>query len=432
MDTLTVGAQPVYRLMGGPLPKNLGAGKASSAQKLLTVVAVAVMAAVLRPAATSIGPVLAELKADLGFTDSVAGFLTALPGLAFAIVGLTANRVVPKLGLLPALLQASALIFLGLLVRALTGSWELFLLFSFVALAGMAIGNVLLPAFIKVTFPQKATAMATVYTTFLAVGAITPTFLAPILEQRGSQWLGPNSGWRVAVGVWTLLALTSFVLWLLVRIRVPLPGAAASFGKGERFRVRQLWRSPTAVALMLFFGTQSMNAYIQFGWLTQIYRDLGLDAQPAALMTTIVAAGGIPAGLLMPRVVAGQKWLPASIVVFAVLLVIGYTGIAFAPTWLPWLWALALGLSGFAFAGALAMIIERTTNPDVTGAASAFVQSFGYFLAALGPFVVGAAYEAIGSWHPILLGLAATAVPLGVAGLLAARPRTIDEELRAD
>ena len=58
-----------------------------------------VTAVVLRPAATSIGPLLAEVKADLGMSDTVAGFLTPLPGLCFALVGLTANGVVPMFGL---------------------------------------------------------------------------------------------------------------------------------------------------------------------------------------------------------------------------------------------------------------------------------------------------------------------------------------------
>lgn len=391
--------------------------------------AVVVTAVVLRPAATSIGPLLAEVKADLGMSDTVAGFLTPLPGLCFALVGLTANRLAPKFGLVGSLAQAALLITAGSVVRVLTGSWELFLVFSFVALAGMAIGNVLLPAFIKVAFPQRSTAMATVYTTFLAVGAILPTMLARPLERVGAARLGEVTGWRAAVGVWALLGFASLVLWLLVRARTVLPGAATSYGSGPRFRTRRLWGSPTAVALMLFFGVQSMQAYIQFGWLAQMYRDGGLPSGSAALMLTIVAAGGVPGGLLMPRIVAGRRFLAPTIVVLSALLAAGWLGIAFAPTTTPWLWALFLSISGFAFSGALAMIIGRTSSPTVTGGVSAFVQPIGYFLAALGPFLVGFAYELIGDWKPILFVLAGTSLIMGAAGVIAARPRPIDREI---
>ena len=37
-----------------------------------------------------------------------------------------------------------------------------------------------------------------------------------------------------------------------------------------------LLASPTTFALTLMFGIQSMHAYVQFGWLPQIYRDAGL------------------------------------------------------------------------------------------------------------------------------------------------------------
>lgn len=403
----------------------------SAGPGLAALLAVVITAVVLRPAATSVGPLLAEIKADLHMSDAVAGFLTALPGLCFGLVGLNANRLAPRFGLVGALGQAALLIAVGSVVRVFTGSWQLFLVFSFVALAGMAIGNVLLPAFIKVAYPVRATVMSTVYTTFLAAGAILPTLLARPLERVGAAWLGDVAGWRLAVGAWALLGFASFVLWLAVRRRARLPRDAASYGSGTRMRSRILWRSPTAVALMLFFGVQSMQAYIQFGWLSQMYRDGGLDATSSALMLTIVAAGGVPGGLIMPRVVSGQRFLRPAVVLFSLLLATGYLGIAFLPTTVPWVWALCLSISGFAFSTALAMIIERTDSPVVTGAVSAFVQPNGYFLAALGPLLVGVAYQLVGSWTPILVVLASTSIVMGWAGLLASRPRVIDGEVGA-
>lgn len=393
----------------------------------LGILAVVTTAIVLRPAATSIGPILDELQGDLGVSAAVAGALTALPGLSFALVGLTANRLVAKFGPVSTLIQASLFITLGIAIRVLTGSWVFFLVFSFMALAGMAIGNILLPAFIKTAFPHSSARMSTVYTTFLAVGAILPTMLSSPLTSVGAQALGTTHGWRLSVGVWAALGAVSLLAWIAVRVKCSFPQGALVTQRS--IPLRDLVKSPTTLGLTLFFGTQSMQAYIQFGWAAQMYRDGGLDQTASAMMVTIIALGGIPAGLFMPRVVARRKGLRPLVVFYSALLAVGYLGIAFAPTTLPWLWALALSISGFCFSTALALIIDRTRDPIVTGAVSAFVQPFGYLLAAIGPLLVGVAYQYLQDWRPILCILAATSLVMLAGGMVATRSRIIDDEL---
>jgi CP family cyanate transporter-like MFS transporter len=55
----------------------------------------------------------------------------------------------------------------------------------------------------------------------------------------------------------------------------------------------------------------------------------------------------------------------------------------------------------------------------------------GYALAAIGPFLVGLLHEATGDWDLVLVLLALTAVPFTWAGLRAARPVWVDDELTA-
>lgn len=390
-------------------------------------VASIVMALTLRPAATSIGPVLEELSAALDLSPTSAGFLTSLPGLCFALVGLVANRFTAATGMVGALVIAAGLAVAGLVLRAATNSWQLFILFSLLALAGAAIGNVVLPAFIKAEFPRRAAPMATAYTTALAVGSTVPMFMsAIILRQADAVW--PGDGWRFALGVWAGLAVLSLLLWLLLYIRVPHLRLKPSRTR-RATPLRALFRSRTAVALMFFFGLQSMHAYIQFGWLPSAYRAGGLSVDAAAWMSTIISLGGVPGGLIMPPIVARRRMLRPAIASFGVLLVVGYVGIAFAATTLPWVWALCLAVAGFCFPTALALIIERTKDPSVTAAVSGFVQPVGYLLAALGPLLVGTAFGAIEAWPPILLALAGTSVLLVAAGWVASGKRYIDQEL---
>lgn len=403
-------------------------------QLFASLFAVIAAGLVARPAATSIGPVLSEMSTGLGISPAVAGVLTALPGFTFAVVGLFAAKLPRRFGLLTSLLVSSTLMVIGMVLRVLGDSWQFFLVFSFMALAGMAVANVLVPIFIKSERASQTALLTASYTTFLAVGQVLPTVFSSPLASAGTREVSSDFGWRFALGVWSLLAVLSLLAWIWVarRRRTKRGNTNRQVKNSRPVAITHLWHSPTAVALMLFFGIQSMHAFLQFGWLPTIYRDGGLSPTPAALMVTIVTLCGVPAGILIPSLVNRGKFLRTLVVSFAVLSALGYVGIALAPAHAPWLWAVALGIAGGAFATSLALITARTRSVGVTAAVSGFVQPVGYFLAALGPLAVGMAFEAIGRWQPILFGLAASSVFLGVSGLVAVRPRMIDDELPRD
>jgi MFS transporter, CP family, cyanate transporter len=109
----------------------------------------------------------------------------------------------------------------------------------------------------------------------------------------------------------------------------------------------------------------------------------------------------------------------------------GFTGLLTAPTTLPWLWALLLGVGGSAFPWCLTMIGLRAHSQDGTAVLSGFVQSTGYVLAAAGPLGAGLLFDVTGGWTVPLGVLAAMAVPLVLVGLTFARPRYVEDELPA-
>jgi hypothetical protein len=65
----------------------------------LLVVGVLLIGAVGRAPLTSVGPLVAELRADLGLTSAATGLLTTLPLLAFALFSLVAPRIAGRIGL---------------------------------------------------------------------------------------------------------------------------------------------------------------------------------------------------------------------------------------------------------------------------------------------------------------------------------------------
>ena len=108
--------------------------------------------------------------------------------------------------------------------------------------------------------------------------------------------------------------------------------------------------SPTALALTTMFGVQSMHAYVQFGWLPQIYRDAGFVGHVCRGALASVSGIGLFGGLLIAGGDRARRGLGgAGLASFGVILMAGYAGLILAPATVPWLWAALLAVSGFAF-----------------------------------------------------------------------------------
>lgn len=384
------------------------------------LVAAILIAINLRPVASSVGPVLEEVTAGLGMSTAVAGFVTALPGLCFGLVGALAVGLARRVGMTRGIVLGLLTLVVGLAARVMIDNTVLFLLLTAVALGGAAIGNVLVPAWIK-RQPRDVRLM-TVYSAGLTLGgALAAALVAPISAAS-------DLGWRAALGVWALLALVAIVPWSIIMLRERasrgVPGAATHPPQQGR-----IWRSPTALALTVLFGIQSMNAYVQFGWLPQIYRDAGLSAGYAGVLMSLLTALTLVGALMMPTVIARSPSLTPWMILFGTLLVVGNGALLVAPATVPWLWAILLGISGFAFPTAIALITARTRDPQVTARLSGFAQPTGYLLAAIGPAVVGVIYQAAGNWTVVLILLMLSGVVLTVAGLRVAHPSWVDDEL---
>ena len=254
----------------------------------------------LRPAAVSVGPVLDEVSTALGLGGAGAGLLTTLPVLAFSTVGAVSPALAARFGPHRVTLVALGLLVAGLTGRVLTDSAAVFLGLSFLALAGMATSNVLLPSLVKRHFPDRIGLMTAVYTTSLALGLTAAlTLTAPV-----SQALA-GSTWRTGLGVWAGLAAVAalpwFLLWRLDHTATLTRGRAGQVGWSDVARTRLGW------TMAAFFGLQSIQAYAAFGWFAQLFRDSGYSATTAGLLVGILAGASIPTSLLVPWLAARRR-----------------------------------------------------------------------------------------------------------------------------
>lgn len=389
----------------------------------LAVVAVLVASLNLRPAIASLGVVITDITEHFGSGGAAAGILTALPGFCFAVFGIAAVPLARRIGLTATVCAGMVVSLIGVGLRPWVGHMWVFILLTGFVVAGIAVANILLPAWIKRHGGRNIVTLTTIYTALLGLGgALGP--LSVLLFH------GPNA-WQWALFIWVIAAAAQLLIWLLVLRRSgnDFPrGTVPQAGDGPGAK---LWRSPTAVALMLFFGMQSMNAYIQMGWLPTMLIDAGVGTGQASLAVSLLGLAGLLGGLLVPTMIARFRRFEFFPPVFALLTICGYAGVILAPAQGWFLWALLLGLGGFCFPTALALIPSRTISPEITARLSGFVQPVGYLFAGVGPLLVGAGYGSLGGWSVILVVLIFTAVLKGVFGFLAARNRTVDEELAA-
>lgn len=395
---------------------------------LLLFTAVFVAAFNLRAGISSLGAVLADTLDAFQVGGSLAGVITAIPGLFFAIFGLLAVPLATRLGLTRALFLGAALAFIGLAARPWVGDIWVFIVLTALVTTGIAVANVLLPAWIKNHGGRHIVALMTVYGSVLGFsGAVGP--LTAVLS-------GAPDAWRWALFLWTIPAALQVLVWfgLVLRVGRDVPSSTPPHTPGHAggpVRSVSLWRSPTAVFLMLFFGLQSMHAYIQMGWLPKIYVDHGVSAATASLALALTGSFNIIGGLIMPAIIHRLRsivWLP---VLFSALMGAGYLGLWLAPATTPMLWAALLGVGGFCFPTAIALIPARSRVPLVTARLSGFVQPIGYVIAAAGPLLVGVVREATGDWSVILPVLMVLCALMAAVGFRAARNVSIDEELAA-
>lgn len=381
----------------------------------LILTAILLVAVNLRAAITSLGSLLDEVRTGLDLSATVAGMITTLPALSFAAFGALTPWLARRIAPARLLLLAMGLLAGGQLVRVLTGSAAVFLTTSAAALAGIAIANVLLPVLVKEYFPGRTGLVTGVYTMALIAGSSTAAAVSvPVAHAFGS--------WRAGLGVWVLLAAAGLVPLLLVRPRPAAPDAPDA----ERLAVRP-GRTGLGWAMALYFGLQSLSGYATMGWLPQIFRDAGYHPATAGLLMAGVPAVGVPLAFLMPALAARGVNLRALVLALSAAMGASYVGLAFAPHTMPMLWVSLLAIGQSAFPLSLAMIGMRSRTPGGTVALSAFTQSAGYLVAALGPLLVGVFYEMTGGWRLPLTFLFAAAVLQAFAGLAAARPRYIED-----
>ena len=394
---------------------------------LLGVVLVALN---LRIAVASVSPILDLVRADVALSATEAGLLGTIPVVSFAAFGSVTPVLARRIGLEPLLVLAMLLSATGEVVRSGTSTSTGFLAWSVIALAGMGMGNVLLPPVVKRYFPDRIGVVTSVYSVTMTFSTALPALLAvPVAERLG---------WRASLSVWSAVGVLAALPWLVVIVR----SAAARVERGGLLRRApattpaltsrhrsggRVWRSPLAWGMAVTFAMNSLNSYAMFAWLPQILVDGGTSPHAAGVWLSVFAILGLPPALVAP-IAASRMRNPIGLVVFFVVcFVASYVGLLLAPGGPVWLWILLGGFGPGAFPVLLALINLRTRTSAGAASLSGFTQGVGYAIAGTGPLLMGVLYDATGTWTASLLFLTGTLVVLVVAATVACRPGMLED-----
>jgi CP family cyanate transporter-like MFS transporter len=366
----------------------------------------------LRGPVSSVGPLLDDLRRDVGLPAAAAALLPSLPLLCFGLLAPVAPLLSRRLGLHRAVLAGSATLVTGVALRS-AGAAGLFAGTLLVG-AGIAVVNVLLPAVVKADFAGRVPLATAVTTSSIALSASLGAGLAQPLRTA-------TGGALPSLATWLVPALVGLLAWApLARrsaadVSVPAPG-----GLGVLLRDR------VGLAVTAFFGLQSLAFYTMLAWLPSVLRDAGVSATEAGAMLAVAAAAGIPVAFVVPKLAVRRPDQRRLVVLVALPATAGLLGLLAAPAAAPWLWSVLLGVgTGAAFPLALTLVVLRSRDSAQAARLSATAQGAGYLLCATGPFAIGLVHAATGGWRPsllVLLGLLALQV---VVGRSAARDRFV-------
>jgi CP family cyanate transporter-like MFS transporter len=371
----------------------------------------------LRPAISSVPPVLETIRQDLGLGRAFLGLLTTIPVLCMSALALVAPKISRRIGAERAVLWSIILIGLAVAGRLVAGQPGVLFGTTLIAGVGIAVAQSLLPAVVKGWFPDRAALVTGLYTVGITGGlALAALATVPIERLLGGFWPG-------ALAAWSLLAAVAAVFWL------PLASQARSSSQLEVLheRTRLPWRSGRAWSVALFFGAESCLFFSSLTWIAPLYIDQGLDEGRAGVLLAVFALVRVPSAFVFPALAdrSGDRrpWLALTLI----LATFGFCAaglVPFVTPWAPWAWVVVLGLGvGGLFPLTLTLPLDYSADADEAGRLTAMTFFVGYVVAAVGPVAVGALRDATGGYTVPFVALAALSVAM-LASSLQFRPRS--------
>ncbi|MGM8213699.1 CynX/NimT family MFS transporter [Virgibacillus sp. W0430] len=377
----------------------LSATDTKNQNHILLFIGVVLIGFNLRPAITSVGPLMGMIRDDIGFSNWSVGLLTSLPLIAFAVISPVVPKLANRFSNEIALIIGLCFLFIGIGIRSVSIIFFLFLGTLFIGL-GIAVCNVLLPGVVKEKYPAKVAIMTSIYSTAMGIFAASASGLSiPFAENL-------QFGWQATLLIWGIPAFVAIIIW----VRLAIKGKATRREVEVEFvtsKDNRIWTSFLAWKVALYMGLQSFLFYVTISWLPEILHAYGVSIATAGWMLSYTQFIGLPASFFVPVIAArfqSQRWI---VFALCVMYLIGAGGLLAGTSYIGMILSVTLigiSMSG-CFALALSFLGMRARNARQSAELSGMAQSFGYSLAAIGPMLIGFLFDLTHAWTVPLLTL---------------------------
>ncbi|MGX1793987.1 MFS transporter [Microbacterium sp. NPDC055312] len=373
----------------------------------LMLTALLLLAVTLRLAVTTASVLLPLLTDEGALTPQAAIIIPAVPTALFAVGGVLTPWLSRRIGAVAAVTGAMSAVAIGMLARFVPHS-AVIVGGTVLAMAGIAVVNVMLPALVRATSGTRMRAVTTAYTTVLsASSAIGAAAAVPVAHAFGSATL--------SLGAWSVFAVLALGVWIAAARHHDVDGALTPPASHSRPALpRGTW------PLTGFFALQALLAFVVMGWLPTIAVDAGISPARAGVLLGIVIMVSIPAGMIAVSLAHTLRGIRAGVVGVSVGAAAGMLGLWLAPTAAPELWSVLIGTGMAAFPLALALIARSGSGAAEATRVSGVAQGLGYAISTIGPLGAGAWYAAGGEWGPVLVAMIVGAVLQALIGLILA------------
>ena len=351
---------------------------------ILIILGVIFLSLILRTPITSVGAILGPLKSILDINNTVAGFITTIPLIAFAIFSPMVAKLSNKAGLEKTLLLAVITISIGLAFRFYINTYVFFLT-TFIIGVGITVGNVLLPGLVKKYYPEKLGLMTGFYAVVMNVGAAVAAGISyPILSTNIG---GEKFSTGLAVNIWLVIAVINIFIYTAMS-----KNSSVSEVKDSHEKVHGYFKYSKMWTIMLSMGLQSALFYCSVSWFAEIMISKGFTPSEAGLLLSISQFAQFPSTFLVPVLAEKIK----NKLIIPIFITLGYVASLIGMVYIQGNFALmTIYIVLFALAGGgsisyvMYLFSAKSKNEEEAADISGLAQAGGYWLAAIFPPLLG-------------------------------------------
>lgn len=379
----------------------------------IALVAILLIAVVLRPPVAQMGPILGLVQQQLGISGTQVALLASAPVLCFGFGAFLTPTLVRRFGIDKTVVIIMVIIAVAVAARPYLGFYGLLIGTTIAGLA-IAVANVILPSIVRERFPNKIVPLTSAYTTILAASA---SFAAAFSFPSASAF-----GWQMALELWALPALLALAFsFTFLKDSVTPSAIEANEHKGDFALIA---KSPIAWSIIGLFGIQSLGFYALLAWLPSLAIDSSnMGPEQAGSLLSLMTIVGVPVGLVLSSNFGRFKSLSLIGVIISLVTILGMI-LLLLGIWIPAVIIIGIGQAS-SFPLSLSLISTRAGTQKLTTMLSSIAQGIGYLLAASGTFVFGWLTSITASWSASILGLILLTVVQVVAAWYAGRPQVI-------